>query len=84
MDSLGYAIEEIVGLSELKDDLEEKSEWKRIARITILASVFLVLVAFIGYEVQQMVDSYGNPVWSSYESDESFLPYPGNPSTFNS
>lgn len=77
MDSLGYAVEELLALSEIKDDLKEQATWKRWSRIVVLTIITLLFLAFCGYQIRNVILSYKNPVWTSGEEDTGIIGFPG-------
>jgi hypothetical protein len=78
MDSLGYAVEEILALSEIKEDLQDQPTWKRWSRIVVLSIVTILFLSFCGYQIRNVVLSYRNPVWTSGELDAGSVDFPGS------
>jgi hypothetical protein len=80
MDTIGFALEEIVGLpSELNGELtkDEDPKWKRRIKICILIVIWLSFFLFVIYQVMATLSSYKNPTWTSYEDFRDEMQFPG-------
>lgn len=52
MDSLGYAVEELLDLTSLQDHLSKKQPlWKRVTQLIVLLIVFAGFIGFVTYQV---------------------------------
>ncbi len=51
MDSVGYALEEVVGLLEFQDHFSNTPRWKKIARIVVALLSLGILAGFGTYQV---------------------------------
>jgi len=78
MASLGWALSEVVSLSEFKDEFKkEKRRWKLIFKVIMITLLLLAFFGFVAYQVWQAILSYRNPVWSSSSYFPDQLNYPG-------
>jgi len=77
MDNIGYAVEEVLYLTDLKGEIEGLPKWKRVSRITVLSIVTVCFLVFLGYQVMLTVRSYDNPVWSSSQENRQATAFPG-------
>ena len=79
MDTIGYAIEEMVYLpSEMRDALgSEEPKWKKRTKVVVFTILGIIFVLFTVYQGWLTISSYRNPAWSSYKSELATTPFPG-------